>query len=68
MSSADLPSASLARASGAALARPAPRRRVLRRVARFIGGFLLTGIFLALSVPVFVLSVFYGFLWFAQHQ
>jgi hypothetical protein len=68
MSSADLPSVSLVRGSDAAVARPKSRGRVLRRIARFIGGFILTGIFFVLSVPVFVLCAFYGFVWFAQHQ
>ena len=69
MSTADLPSATLARGSDAARTRPASRLgRLLRGIVRLIGGFLLTGIFLALSIPVFALSLFYGFVWFAQHQ
>ena len=69
MSSADLRSASLARGSNAALTRPASgTRRFLGHTARFIGGFLLTGVFLTLSVPVFALSLVYGFVWFAQHH
>lgn len=68
MSTADLQSAALARGSTAALVRPQPRRRLWRRIARIIGGFLLTGLFLALSVPVFALSVVYAFVWFARHQ
>jgi len=69
MSSADLQSASRVRGSGVAAARP--RRlagRVLSGIARLIGGFLLTGIFLGLRVAVSVLSAFYGFVWFAQHH
>ncbi|HXR88566.1 MAG TPA: hypothetical protein VN728_16410 [Stellaceae bacterium] len=42
--------------------------RLLRALARVFGGFLLTGIFLALSVPVFALSLVYGFIWFAQRH
>ena len=69
MSTADLRSASLARGSGAALTRPAPRAgRILRGIARVIGGFLLTGIFLPLSGAAFALSLVYGFVWFAQHH
>jgi hypothetical protein len=68
MSTADLQSASLARGSNAAVARPAPRGRLLRRVVRIIGGFFLTGIFLALSGPTFALCAVYGFVWFAQHH
>ena len=68
MSSADLQSASLARGSSAALTRPAPRGRLFRRIARLIGGFLLTGIFLALSLPAFAIGAVYGFVWLAQHH
>ena len=68
MSSADLQSAALARGSGAARTRRARRAgRILRTIARVMGGFLLTGIFLGLSAAAFALSAVYGFVWFAQH-
>ncbi len=44
-----------------------PRRRQRARIGSVIGGFLLTGVFLALTAAAFALSAVYGFIWFAQH-
>ena len=44
-----------------------PPRRHGARIGSVIGGFLLTGVFLALSAGAFGLSAVYGFIWFAQH-
>ncbi len=43
-----------------------PHRRQAS-VASIIGGFLLTGVFLALSAGAFSLSIVFGFIWWAQH-
>ena len=44
-----------------------PPRRLPRNIARILGRFLLTGIFLALGAAVFPLAALYGFIWWAQH-
>ena len=44
----------------------APRRRRLG-VGSICGGFLLTGIFLAMSAAAFPLAAVYSFIWWAQH-
>ncbi|HEX3974486.1 MAG TPA: hypothetical protein VHX19_24340 [Stellaceae bacterium] len=44
----------------------APRRQRVS-IGRILGGFLLTGVFLALSAAAFPLAAVYGFVWFAQH-
>lgn len=43
-----------------------PRRRGLR-IGNILGGFLLTGVFLALSAAAFPLAAVYSFIWWAQH-
>lgn len=44
-----------------------PRRRRLK-IGNILGGFLLTGIFLALTAAAFPLAAVYSFIWWAQHQ
>lgn len=43
-----------------------PRRRRLR-IGSILGGFLLTGVFLALSAAAFPLAALFSFVWWAQH-
>jgi hypothetical protein len=56
-------------ASGAEapISRTAPPRRRRLRIGRILGGFLLTGVFLALGAAAFPLAAFYSFVWWAQH-
>ena len=42
-----------------------PRRRL--GIGSICGGFLLTGIFLALSAAAFPVAAVYSFIWWAQH-
>ncbi len=42
-----------------------PHRRL--RIGNILGGFLLTGVFLALSAAAFPVSAVYAFIWWAQH-
>jgi hypothetical protein len=42
-----------------------PRRRL--GVGSILGGFFLTGVFLALSAAAFPLAAVYSFIWWAQH-
>ena len=42
-----------------------PRRRL--GFGSILGGFLLTGVFLALSAAAFPLAAVYSFIWWAQH-
>lgn len=50
--------------SGAS-APPRPRRL---KIGSILGGFLLTGVFLALSAAAFPVAAVYAFIWWAQHQ
>ena len=45
----------------------APPRRRRIRIGSIFGGFLLTGVFLALSAAAFPVSAVYAFIWWAQH-
>lgn len=63
MSSVDLPAAAVTGPALTAIARPARRSP---RSLRLIGGFILTGIFLALSAAVFPLAAVYSFIWWAK--
>ena len=47
-------------------ARTPPRRQGLR-FGNILGGFFLTGIFLALSAAAFPLAAVYSFIWWEQH-
>lgn len=42
-----------------------PRRRL--GIGSILGGFFLTGVFLALSAAAFPLAAVYSFIWWAQH-
>jgi hypothetical protein len=42
-----------------------PRRRI--SVGNILGGFLMTGVFLALSAAAFPIAMVYSFIWWAQH-
>ena len=44
-----------------------PRHRGRARIGSVFGGFLLTGVFLALSAATLPLAAVYSFIWFAQH-
>lgn len=44
----------------------APRRQRIG-IGSILGGFLLTGVFLALSAAAFPVSAVYAFIWWAQH-
>jgi hypothetical protein len=58
--------ASVSRATGSnSRAAAAPRRRL--GIVNICGGFLLTGIFLALSAAAFPVAAVYSFIWWAQH-
>lgn len=56
----------VAGASSAAVA-PPRRRRLGAMAANILGGFLLTGVFLALSAAAFPIAAVYSFIWWAQH-
>jgi hypothetical protein len=45
----------------------APLRRRRLKIGSILGGFLLTGMFLALSAAAFPLAAVYSFIWWAQH-
>jgi hypothetical protein len=44
-----------------------PPRRKRLKIDSILGGFLLTGIFLALSAAALPLAAVYSFVWWAQH-
>ena len=54
-----------ANVSGIGQAIPLPRRRL--KVGSILGGFVMTGFFLALSAATFPVAAVYGFIWWAQH-
>lgn len=45
-----------------------PPRRWRLKIGMILGGFVLTGVFLALSAAAFPLAAVYSFIWWAQHQ
>jgi hypothetical protein len=49
---------------GRAVTPPRRRRLVIRGI---LGGFVLTGVFLAMSAAAFPLAAVYSFIWWAQH-
>lgn len=45
----------------------APPRRQRLGIGGILGGFVLTGVFLAMSAAAFPLAAVYSFIWWAQH-
>jgi len=68
MSSIELRNASTAGAANAQPRLAAPARRKHRHpLLAVLGGFVMTGLALALSAAVFPVAAVYCFIWFAQH-